>query len=115
MTESASDDLTRDCPQCAAAVKIFTRNLLSGVELAVDRQQTVFVDMGVYFRGGDIAVAEHLLNCAEVSTVFEQMGGKTVPQGVRVDLFIYPGKECGFFDYRPKAFAVEPFSGAGDE
>ena len=43
------------------------------------------VDVDVDFGGGNVLVAEHLLNGAQVSTTLEQMCGKTVAQCVRAD------------------------------
>ena len=44
-------------------------------------------DVGVDFGGEDAFVAEHLLYNAEIGTVFHQVGGKGVAQGVRRDCF----------------------------
>ena len=46
-----------------------------------------FDDMEVDHGGGDVGVAEEVLNRADVSAVLEQLGGKTVAQGVRGDAF----------------------------
>lgn len=38
-------------------------------------------------RGGDVFVAEHGLDASDVGAVFKEVGGETVAQGVRVDVF----------------------------
>ena len=43
------------------------------------------VDVDVDLGGGDALVPQHLLDGAQVGTTLEQMGGKTVAQGVRTD------------------------------
>ena len=40
------------------------------------------VGMGVNLGGGDVGVAEHFLDHAEVAAVLEEVGGETVPEGV---------------------------------
>ena len=85
------------------------------MKLAVNCQQAVFIDVGIDFRGGNIAVAEHLLDRPEIGAVFQKMSGETVPQRMRMDLFIYPGKESGLFDDRPEAFSVQPSAGTRNE
>jgi len=43
--------------------------------------------VGVNLGGGDIGVAEEALDAADVGAVHEQVGGETVAQGVRGDVF----------------------------
>ena len=50
--------------------------------------QQGIVEMYVDFGGGDAFVAEHLLYGTQVGASFEQVGGKTVAQGVGADVFL---------------------------
>ena len=40
------------------------------------------VDVGVYFRGGDVGMAEEFLENADVRAAFEKVGGEGVTEGV---------------------------------
>jgi len=53
------------------------------VELLVNASEPPRIDMGVPLRRGDAGVAEHLLDMPQVDTTSHQMGGETVPQGMR--------------------------------
>jgi hypothetical protein len=44
--------------------------------------QSLFQDVGIYLRRGDVSVAQHLLYCAEISAVREKVGGKCMAQYV---------------------------------
>ena len=44
-------------------------------------------DVGVDLGGGDGGVAEHALDAADVGSIGKQIGGKTVAQGVRMNIF----------------------------
>ena len=43
--------------------------------------------MGVNLRGGNVGMAKHFLNDAQRRTVRQQMAGKGMPQGMRIDGF----------------------------
>ena len=53
------------------------------MRLVVDILELLFDKLGVDLRGGDVGVAEHFLNGAEVRAVFEQVRRERVAQGVR--------------------------------
>ena len=53
------------------------------VELLVNALEAGCLDMGVDLGGGDIGVAEHFLDGAEVGAVLEEVGCEGVTQGVR--------------------------------
>ena len=59
--------------------------------LAVDVLQVVLHHMGVDLGGGDVRVAQHLLDGAEVRAVFQQMDGEGVAQGVGGDILLDAG------------------------
>lgn len=48
----------------------------------------VFIrNMGVDLGGGDGRVSEHSLHASDIRTILEEVGGETVTQGMRVDIF----------------------------
>ena len=58
----------------------------AGVVLAVELDQPGSADVGVDLRGGDVGVAEHGLDRAQVGAALEQMGRERVAQLVRGDV-----------------------------
>ncbi len=50
-------------------------------------------DVGVDLGGGDVGMAEHGLDGADVGAVHEEVGGKAVAEGVGGDVF----GDAGFF------------------
>lgn len=63
--------------------------------------------MGVDLSGADVGVAEHGLDGADVGAVHEEIGGKTVAEGVGGDMLGDAGCTSVFFD--------DAFDGAGGE
>lgn len=55
------------------------------------RRHILLHDMGINLRGLHISVAHQLLHDPNVNTVFEQMGGKAVPERVATDPLGNPG------------------------
>ena len=51
----------------------------SGMSLVVDILQLLLNHVGVYLCGGDIRMAQHLLNGSQVCSVLQQVGCKGVP------------------------------------
>ncbi len=51
----------------------------------MDGAEAVLVDVGVDLGGGDIGVAEHFLDDAEVGAVVEEVGGEAVAELVGMD------------------------------
>ena len=49
------------------------------------------VEVEVNFGSSDSFVSEHLLNCAEVSAAFEEVGCERMPEGVRGDSLFNSG------------------------
>jgi hypothetical protein len=54
--------------------------------------------MGVDHSRADVAVAEELLNGADVVTVLEEVGGKAVAEGVAARVLVDAGVADGLFD-----------------
>ena len=55
-------------------------------------------DVGVDLGGGDVGVAEHGLDGADVGAVHEEVGGEAVAEGVRGDVFGDVGEFGVFLD-----------------
>ena len=55
------------------------------MEFFVDGAEAVLVDVGVDLGGGDVGVAEHFLDDAEVGAVVEEVGGEAVTELVGMD------------------------------
>src|SRR5271163_2501115 len=77
------------------------------MEAAVDREQALGVDMGVALGGGEVDMAEQLLDGAQVGAVLEEMGGEAVAQEVGIDAFADPGQRAGGMDQAPQRQAAE--------
>ena len=56
--------------------------------LVVYRFQMLLDQLRIDLSGGDIAVAHHFLDGMEIRTVFKQMGGKAMAQGVRRNILV---------------------------
>lgn len=63
------------------------------MKLFVDFAEVGVSDVGVDLGGGDVGVTEHGLDRANVGAVHEEVGGETVTEGVRGDVFC----DAGFF------------------
>ncbi len=66
--------------------------------------------MGVNFGSGNAFVAEHLLDCAQVCSVFQKMGCKGMPKGMWADGFAYSSLFRQTFYYGENHCAGERFS-----
>ena len=55
------------------------------VVLLVDGLEARGVNVGVYLRGGDISVTEHLLDASQVGPAGEQLRGEAVAERVGAD------------------------------
>ena len=64
-----------------------------GVGAEVELAAAAIADMRVKLGRGEVGVAEHLLNAAQVGAAFEEVGRERVPEQVRVDAL---GVEAGF-------------------
>src|SRR5260370_14846362 len=84
----------------------------AGVGLVVDLHQLADGGVGVLLRGGKRAVAEELLNGAQVGAVGQEMGGKSVAEGMWMQIPIHVGQAGVFLDdashgTRPEAASVK--------
>ena len=71
--------------------------LRAWVKLSMDGFQPLLIDMGIYLRCRNIRVPEHFLDDAQVGAVSEQMRGETVPEKMRVNIFLQSGVPSMFF------------------
>ena len=55
------------------------------MEFFVDGAEAVLVDVGVDLGGGDVGMAEHILDDSEVGAVVEEVGGEAVAELVGMD------------------------------
>lgn len=46
--------------------------------------------MGVYHRGVKLLMAQEFLNCPDVIPLFNEIRGKTVPEGINRGMLCYP-------------------------
>ena len=79
----------------------------AGMEAIMGLFEALLVDVSVDLGGGDVGVAEHFLDDAEVATIVEQVAGKAVPQRVRRDVFRDAGAARVFLDEHPDGFPAE--------
>jgi hypothetical protein len=51
----------------------------------------LLIDMRIDLRGGNIGVAQHLLDDPQIGAVPEQMRRETVPEKMWINIFLQPG------------------------
>ena len=61
------------------------------------RFQPLLIDMCVNLGCGNVGVAEHFLNDAQISAVAEQMRSEAMPEQVGINIFFQTGMPCLFF------------------
>ena len=66
-----------------------------------------FDNMGIDHGCADIFVAQQFLDCADIITVLQKVGRKTVAQGMAADVFLYACQFDGFFDSPLKAAGMD--------
>ena len=70
-------------------------------------KESVHLNMGIDFCGADLSVAQKKLHRAQISSAFQEMCGKRVPEGVRRDLACDMTGSCTGFDAFPDILAYE--------
>jgi len=60
----------------------------AGVELAMDSFESVLIDVGVDLGRGNIGMAEHFLDDAQIGAIAEEMGSETVSQEMWINIFL---------------------------
>ena len=85
------------------------------MKLLVNAGEVVGIDVGVDLGGGNVGVAEELLDDAEVGTMAKQVAGEGVSQDVRVDVLLDAGSAGNVFDDLPDATARHGVAIAGEE
>jgi hypothetical protein len=71
------------------------------MKLSMDGFQPLLIDVRVNLRRGNICVPEHFLDDAQVSAVSEQMRRETVPEKMRINIFLQSGAPGMFFHNLP--------------
>ena len=71
------------------------------MESPVDINQPLRIDMGIALGGGEVHVAEELLDGAQIGSVLKQVGREAVPQKVRIDPFADASQLPGRGDQPP--------------
>ena len=61
------------------------------MKLPMHRLEPLLIDMGVNLRRRNVGVPKHFLNDPQIGPVAEQMGGKTVPKQMRIDVRFQSG------------------------
>lgn len=89
--------------------------LAAGMKPLMYRFEAVTVNMGVNLSGGDIGVAEHHLDGAQVRTTRQQVGGEGMAQHVRADFSADPGALGCLPDDLPEAVSGHCCSAIGAE
>jgi hypothetical protein len=72
------------------------------VELLVHGVEALLIDVGVDLGGGNISVTQEFLDDTQIGAVFEQMGGETVAEQVRVDAPVQSGGAGAGLDDLPR-------------
>ena len=60
------------------------------VKLSVDSFETLLIDVGVDLGCGNVGMAQHFLDDAQIGSIAEEMCGKTVSQQMRINIFLQP-------------------------
>src|SRR2546425_5740269 len=75
------------------------------MKLPMHGAQVLAVHVGVELGGGEVGVAQHLLDRPQVSSALEQVRGEAVAQRMRRDTLGEPSLLCGAPDDRPRSDA----------
>ena len=77
--------------------------------------EVIGIDVGIDLGGGDVGVAEKLLDDAQIGAVAQHVTGKGVAQDVGVDVFLDAGGTGNVFDDLPDPAARHGVAIAGEE
>lgn len=75
------------------------------------RRVEMYVNLGRGYR----LMAKHLLDCPEIGSTLQKMGGETMAEGMRRDRFGNPGILGQLFDYKEYHDACQPIAPAVEE
>ena len=85
------------------------------MEAAVDGFEPAAVNVGIDLGSGNIRMAQHELDGPQIGTMFEEVGGKGMAQGMGADLLVDPGRGDGLLDDLPEAEPGHRLGAASDE
>ena len=71
------------------------------MKLSMDGYQPLLIDVRVNLRRGNICVSENFLDNAQVGAISEQMRRETVPEKMRINIFLQSGAPGMFFHNLP--------------
>mgnify|MGYP001826122781 CR=1 FL=1 len=71
------------------------------MKLFMNTFETTTLNMGVDLCSGYIRMPQHELDRAEISTVFQKMGGKGMPESMGVDILANVCLSGNIFQYLP--------------
>ena len=78
------------------------------MRLLIDVLEVLFHNVRIDLRGGNVRMAEHFLNGAQIRAVFQQVHGKGMAQRVRRDVLGDAGGLLIMLDDPPEAAAAPP-------
>jgi len=81
----------------------------------MDLFESVLVNVGVDLGGGDVGMAKHELDGAQVSAMAQEVGGKGVTQHVRGYGFTDSGRSCRLLDDLPEAESAHGTAAVADK
>src|ERR1700744_736626 len=68
-------------------------SVAEGRVVAVERFAEIFpVQMSINLGCGDAFMTQHLLDCAQIGSAFDKMGGEGMPEGMGRDILGYTGQ-----------------------
>ena len=73
------------------------------MELSMYGFEPLLIDVGINLGRGNVGVAEHFLDNAQVGAVTEQVRGETVPEQMRINVFLQAGVPRNSFYDLPDA------------
>jgi len=74
------------------------------VQRTCDRYAFIIRNMGVFQRGFYVGMTQHIMDIAQIGSIFEQMGGRRMPKPVICNLFTDACFEKRFFQYIPHTY-----------
>jgi hypothetical protein len=85
------------------------------MKLSMDCFQALLINVRVNLRRRNIRVSEHLLDDAQIGSIPKQMGGKTMPEQMRINVYPETGPARNAFDDLPNSRGGQFASARGKE
>jgi len=71
------------------------------MELSMDGFESLLIDVGVNLGRGNIGVAKHFLDNAQIGAVAKQVRGEAVPEQMRINVLLQAGVARNLFHDLP--------------